>query len=46
MFTCFLFLTSNTYKVTNYKVSSTTNHNANYKVGTNKMCVNNMLIMR
>jgi len=38
------FFTSNTYKVTNYKVSSTTNHNTNYRVDTNKMCVNNAKI--
>ena len=39
------YFTCDTYKVTNYKVSSTTNHNTNYKVGTNDTCVNNALIM-
>ena len=37
------YFTCNTYKVTNYKVSSTTSHNTIYKVGTNKTCVNNAL---
>jgi len=42
-FVCFLLLTCNTYKVTNYKVSSTTIHNTNNKVSTNKTCVSNAL---
>ena len=44
-FPCLLSLTCNTYKVTKYKVSYTTSHNTNYKVGTNKTCVNSALIM-